>query len=188
MEWLERRQILRVENQAAVVEDIDRLLAMLRNTGPSRVDVNVRLLIVPRDCDEAPRSGSAQVMSAAKAKRLWKRWKSHDTADRNHEAQYRLADRDIVYVWTSREQATESSMRGLNAVVQPSGDGRGVRLTPYPFEGDERQVDWPELFIGVGQSAVFDVPVATAAPHDTDRVIAFIGVDAVSPAASSAED
>lgn len=185
MEWIERHQLLRVRNREPVVEEVKRQLAMLRNTGSSRVEVTVRLLILPADCEELPLRGSAQVLSSAKARRLWKKWRSHD-ADRTHEAEYSLADRDIVYVWTSAEQSHESLARGLNAVVQPSPDGRGARLTPYPFAGDEQGVDWPALFVGVGQSAVFDVPAA-AAPHDVDRVLALVRVDSVSPTARSGD-
>jgi hypothetical protein len=185
IQWLERRKLLHVENRATVVEDIERVLAKLRNTGPSRLEVTVRLLVVPPDCDERPRDGTAQVVSSAKVKRLLKRWKSYDTTDRNHVAQYSLADRDVVYAWTSRDESRESSMRGLNAVVQPSRDGREVLLTPYPFEGDASHVDWPVLSVGVGQSAMFDLPRSAAAPHDTDRVFAIVTVDAVSPTEAS---
>ncbi len=185
IEWLECRQLLHVENRATVVEDIERLLAKLRNTGPSRLEVTVRLLVVPPDCDERPGDGTAQIISSAKVKRLLKRWKSYDTTDRNHVAQYSLADRDVIYAWTAPEQSREASMRGLNAVVHSSRDGREVLLTPYPFEGDASHVDWPELSVGVGQSAIFDLPRSAAAPHDTDRVFAFVTVDAVSPTEAS---
>jgi hypothetical protein len=185
IEWLERRQLLHVENHASVVEDIERLIAKFRNTGPSRLEVTVRLLVVPPDCDERPVDGRTQIISSAKVKRLLKRWKSYDTTDRNHVAQYSLADRDVIYAWTSRDQSREASMRGLNAVVQPSRDGREVLLTPYPFEGDASHVDWPAVSVEVGQSAIFDLPRSAAAPHDTDRVFAIVTVDAVSPTEAS---
>ena len=94
-----------------------------------------------------------------------------------------LRDRDIVYAWTSKKTAKESQSRGLNVVVETSADRGGAKLTPYPFTGDEQRVDWPDVFVGVGQTAVFDAPTSAAAPDDDERVLIFFSVNSLSPSA-----
>jgi hypothetical protein len=180
MTFFERRQLLRVQNDGAAVAEVERLLGRLRNPGSTHAEVTVRLLVLPKDCDENPSGGAARIVSASKARRLLKTWRSFD-AERNHEAEYVLADRDIVYVWTSRDTSRDAAARGLSAVVQPQQDGSGARITPYPFAGDESKVNWPELIVGVGQSAIYDLPLADAAPDDADRVLAIVTVTSVSP-------
>ncbi|MDQ3331921.1 MAG: hypothetical protein M3552_14920 [Planctomycetota bacterium] len=181
IEWLDRRQILRVRHDADMLADVEKQLAVLRHPGRSRLRVTVRLLHLPPECDASPARGRAEVVSAETAKRLWKTWRKHDSQDRNHTAEYDLTDRDVVYAWTTQDESREANHRGLNAVIRAASDGRGAMVTTYPYVGDEGKIDWPELFVGVGQSAVFDVPQAAAAPGDTDRVFAFVTIDAVGP-------
>lgn len=181
IEWLERRQLVRVHHRPEVVEQVDQFLRKLRNPGAGRLNVTVRLVEVAQGSDMIPAAGKCKVVSAAVSRRLWRSRKKPSSQDLSHQAQYLLHDRDIVYAWTSDALPIESSYRGLNAVVQIAPDGRGANIASLPFEGDEARVDWPVAPVGIGQTVVYGVPTLASDSDGQKTVLVLITIDAIEP-------
>ena len=189
IDWLDRRQIVRVRGDAALAERVKQRLASLRNYGTGRLRVARRLMSVPTSADVGPPPGRAAVLSPAEVDRVVESHLGRSPV-RGHHARGPIPDGEILFVYTSDDPGDESSHRGLNVAFRAAPDGRGATLTAYPFRGDEGKAQWPDLFVAVGATAAYDVPPLTARHsgfgdpgHAADRVLVLFTVDEVTPSA-----
>ena len=184
IEWLDRRSMIRVTQSRELIEQVRTELRRCRALDTAELRVTIQVIVLPAESSIGPDGGDASVLSARELERLIRRGEKRDIEDRRHCSIHCIPSGDVIYAHTAAKLSNEDSYRGVNVVCRAERDARGATLMPIPYAGERDRVDWPEVFLPVGQSVVFDLPPL---PRDTDvrdptRALALVTLDAVTPA------
>ena len=185
---INRRSLtLTILHRRDIIQRVQNQLTRFHQRSPGNLRITMRILIVPDNAQIGLSRDRATLISSERRADIYEKYQGrHEKSDsRDYERQHTICNGDLLYAWTSTMTEADATYRGVTVVCEIESQSHAVKITPIPFVGDEDQVNWRPLTLTPGQSIAYELPPVNVPGEkpDTIRAIAFVTLDAISPAA-----